>query len=87
MLTLQLIAFVLLGLSALLLFGPQLIIYGPKMARQLTTNGQAQFVGGCWATVFILCAMAPQIGAAMTSGTSAMSMVVVDIFTMQFGLV
>ncbi|MEL6858210.1 MAG: hypothetical protein AAFO74_07475 [Pseudomonadota bacterium] len=87
MLTLQIIAFVLLGLSALLLFGPQLVIYGPKMARQMSTTGQVQFVGGCWVSVLALSVMAPQIGAAMSSGSSAMSLVVIDIFTMQFGLV
>ena len=87
MLTLQLIAFALLGLSALLFFGPQLVVYGPKMARQMTSNGQVQFVGGCWLSVLALCVMGPQLGAAVSSGGNAMTLVVMDIFTMQFGLV
>lgn len=84
MLTLQIIALVFLGLSAAFLFGPQLVIYGPKALRNMAREGQVQFVGGCVTSLVILVFAAPFIGSAFQSGGGAVTLVVIDIFTMQF---
>ncbi|MEL6724814.1 MAG: hypothetical protein AAFP81_09590 [Pseudomonadota bacterium] len=87
MLTLQIIALVLLGVSAVLLFGPQLIVYGPKALREMVREGQVQFAGGCVTSLVMLVFAAPYIGSAFQSGGGAVTLVMIDIFTMQFSLV
>ena len=87
MLTLQLIALVFLALSAAFLFGPRLVIYGPKALRDMVREGQVQFVGGCVTSLIILVFAAPYIGSAFHSGGGAVTLVMIDVFTMQFSLV
>jgi hypothetical protein len=84
MLALQLLALGFLALSAAFLFGPPLLIYGPKTARDMVRDGQMQFVGGCFASLIILVLTAPHIGTAFLTGGGAITLVMVDLFTMQF---
>lgn len=84
MLALQLIALLLLMVSAVLFFGPQLVVYGPRVARDMLRNRQVQFVGGCWLSLALFVLVAPTASSALYSGGGAMSLVMLDIFTMQF---
>jgi hypothetical protein len=84
MLALQLLAITFLGLSAALMFGPQVATYGPRMARDMLQDGQVQFVGGCLSSALLLVFLAPYAGDAFSSGGSAITLVMVDVFTMQF---
>ena len=84
MLTLQILALFFLGLSAAFLFGPQLFVYGPRAVRDMVREGQVQFVGGCFVSLLVLVFFAPYLGAAFQSGGGAVTLVMVDIFTMQF---
>lgn len=84
MLALQLIAFAFLAVSAVLMFGPQLVVYGTHGARRMARDGQFQFVGGCFSSLTILIFAAPHFGAAFQSGGSAITLAMVDLLTMSF---
>ena len=84
MLALQLVALTLLGLSAALMFGPQIAVYGPQAARDMVRDGQAQFVGGCLISAILMVITAPHLGGAVSSGGGAITLVMVDVFTMSF---
>ena len=84
MLALQLLAIGFLALSAAFLFGPPLLIYGPKATRDMAGDGQMQFVGGCFASLVVLVFTAPYIGDAFQTGGGAITLVMVDLFMMQF---
>jgi len=86
MLALQIIAFVFLALSVAFLFGPRLVVYGPNAMSDMAQEGQVQFVGGCLASVLVLIFGAPYFGGAMSAGSGAMSVVVLDLFTMTYSL-
>lgn len=86
MVALQLVAVAFLVLSAAFLYGPQLAIYGPRAVTDLARNDQAQFVGGCLATAFTLVIFAPGLAGAFSSGGTAMTLVMADIFTLSFSL-
>lgn len=84
MLALQCVAIAFLALSAALMFGPQLVVYGPKALRDMVQDGQVQFVGGCLVSGGAAIILMPHFGDAFSSGRDVMTLVVVDIFTMQF---
>ncbi len=84
MLILQIIALFFVALSAAFLFGPRLVIYGPKALREMVREGQVQFVGGFVASLVLLVFAAPYIGSAFQSGGGAVTVVMIDVFTMQF---
>ena len=84
MLALQLTAVFFVLLSATLMFGPQLLIYGPRALPQLAQSEQARFVGGCLTTALVMAVLAPYFGDALTSGGSAITLVMADVVTMSF---
>lgn len=84
MLALQLLALGFLMLSAAFLFGPPLLIYGPKAASDMASEGQMQFVGGCFASLVVMVFAAPHIGEAFQTGGGVITLVMVDLFTMSF---
>jgi len=86
MLALQILASVFLAVSMAFLFGPRVAVYGPKAIGDMAQQGQVQFVGGCLASVLVLIVGAPYFVDAMSSGSSAMSLVVLDLFTMTYSL-
>ena len=86
MLAAQLVAVFFLLLSAAFLFGPQIAVYGPRAASDMMRNEQAQFAGGCLASALIVVALAPFLGTAFSSGGSAVTLVMADLFTMSFSL-
>ncbi|MEM7328777.1 MAG: hypothetical protein AAF437_08565 [Pseudomonadota bacterium] len=87
MLALQLSALFFLAVSVAFCFGPRLAVYGPRAASEMVREGQVQFVGGCLTSVLVLILAAPYLGAAVSSGGGAMSVVMMDVLTMQFSLV
>ena len=74
MLALQLIAIVLILLSAALMFGPQLVVYGPHGARALAQDSVARFAGGCLSSALVVAAFGPQIGAGVLAGSEAITL-------------
>jgi hypothetical protein len=86
MLALQLLAITFLALSAAFMFGPVLVMYGPRVMPTLMRDGQARFVLGFLGSAAILTAIMPQFGSALGSGGGAMTLVMADLFTMQFSL-
>lgn len=84
MLVLQVTAVFFVLLSATLMFGPQLVIYGPRALPQLAQSEQARFVGGCLTTALVLALLAPYFGDAVSSGGSAITLVMADVATMSF---
>lgn len=86
MVALQLVAVVFLILSAAFMYGPQLALYGPRALTDLSRNGQAQFVGGCLASALTLVILAPGLGSAFSSGGSAVTLVMADLFTLTYSL-
>lgn len=84
MLALQITAIVFILLSAGLMFGPQLAVYGPKALPQLARDEQARFVGGCLTSVLILAVMTPYFAQAFSSGGDAITLVMAELVTMQF---
>lgn len=87
MLALQLLAVAFLCLSAAFMFGPMLVLYGPRTLPMLARDGQARFVCGFLISATVLTLIAPHFNASLSSGGSAMSLVVADLFTMQFSVV
>jgi len=84
MLALQLTAIFFLLLSAAFMYGPQLAVYGPRAWSEMVRNDQARFVGGCLVSGLVFVIAAPYFGGAVSSGSDAMSVVVVDVVTMSF---
>lgn len=84
MLALQVTAIFFVLLSATLMFGPQLVVYGPRALPQLARSEQARFVGGCLTSALVLAVMAPYFGSALSSGSGAMTLIVADLVTLQF---
>ena len=87
MLALQIAAIVFIALSAAFLFGPQLVFYGPPALPRLVRQPQVRFLGGFLVTACALTLMAPYFGAAVSSGSENISLVMIDLFTMSFGLI
>lgn len=87
MLAYQLVAIALLLVSAAFMYGPQLIVYGPKAFPALVANGQAQFVGGCLVSALVIVLLAPHLGSAFSSGGGAITLVMVDLFTLDYSLI
>ncbi len=87
MLTFQVIAAVLLFLSAACFFGPQLVIYGPRAVPLLLKQAQARFIGGFLVSAAILSIIAPHFGGALLSGGEVITLVALDLINMSFGLV
>ena len=86
MLAFQLVSVLFLLLSAAFLFGPQIAVYGPRAASDMIRNEQAQFAGGCLVSAFLIVILAPHLGTAFSSGGSAVTLVMADLFTMRFSL-
>lgn len=86
MLALQLLAVFFLLLAAAFMYGPQLALYGPRAAQDLAKNSQAQFVGGCLVSALIMVGLAPNLSEAFSSGGTAVTLVVADIFLMSYSL-
>ena len=84
MLALQVTAIFFVLLSATFMFGPQLAIYGPRGLQQLARDEQARFVGGCLASALVFTFLAPYVGAAVTSGGGAITLVMAELVTMRF---
>lgn len=85
MLALQILAFVFLCLSAMLLFGPQLVVYGPKAFPNMLKNQQVRYVGGFLTSAAVMLICAPHLGSAMLTGGEHITLVAVDLVTMSFG--
>ncbi len=86
MLAFQLVAVFFLLLSAAFMYGPQLVVFGPRAVPELLQNGQAQFVGGCLVSVMLTVLLIPHLGGAFSSGGSAITLVMADVFMMSFSL-
>ena len=84
MLALQLLAIAFLVLSAAFMFGPALAMYGPRALPNLMRDGQARFISGFLASITVLALVLPQFGSAIGSGGEAITLGMVDVFTMQF---
>jgi hypothetical protein len=84
MLALQLTAIFFVLLSAAFMFGPQLVIYGPRGVQQLVRDEQARFVGGCLTSALVLAVMAPYFADAVSSGGGAITLVMAELVTMRF---
>lgn len=87
MFALQVLAAVMLFLSAACFFGPQLVIYGPRAFPSMLKQPQAKFVGGFLVTACVFAVSAPYFGGAMLQGGQRMSMVALDMMSMSFGVV
>jgi len=87
MLALQITAYVLIGLSVLLFFGPQIVAYGPRAVPALARRKDVRFVGGCFASLVILVAVAPTMGAAISTGGATIYAMAVELTSMNFGLI
>lgn len=87
MLALQITAYVLIGMSVLLFFGPQIIAYGPRAVPALTRRKEVHFVGGCFASLLVLVAIAPTMGTAISTGGATIYAMAVELSGMNFGLV
>lgn len=86
MLALQLLAIAFLALSAAFMFGPAFVLYGPRAMPTLMRDGQARFVCGFLGSAALLALVLPGFGSAVSSGGGAMTLVMADIFTMQFNI-
>ena len=86
MLALQLLAIAFLVLSAAFMFGPALVLYGPRTMPTLMRDGQARFFCGFLVSAALLTMILPGFGSAVTSGGSAMTLVMADVFTMRFNI-
>jgi len=84
MLALQVTAIFFVLLSATLMFGPQMVIYGPRGLQQLARDEQARFVGGCLVSALALAIMAPYFAGAVSFGGGAMTLVMAELVTMRF---
>lgn len=86
MLALQLLAITFLALSAAFMFGPALVMYGPRAMPTLMRDGQARFVGGFLGSAALLTLLLPSFGTAMSSGGGAITLVMTDLVTMRFNI-
>ena len=86
MLALQLLAIAFLVLSAAFMFGPALALYGPRAMPTIMRDGQARFFCGFLGSAALLALILPEFGSAVSSGSSAMTLVMTDVFTMRFNI-
>ena len=86
MLAFQLLAIAFLVLSAAFMFGPALVLYGPRALPTIMRDGQARFFCGFLGSAALLALVLPGLGSAVTSGGSAMTLVMTDVFTMRFDI-
>ena len=86
MLALQLLAITFLALSAAFMFGPALVMYGPRAMPTLMRDGQARFVGGFLGSAALLTLLLPSFGTTMSSGGGAITLVMTDLVTMRFNI-
>ncbi|GAB5458517.1 MAG: hypothetical protein Hens3KO_15470 [Henriciella sp.] len=86
MFALQILAFGFLCLSALLLFGPQLVAYGPKALPDMLKNDQVRYVGGFLTSALVLLISGPYLSAAMVSGGEQITLVAIDLVSMRFSI-
>ena len=86
MLALQLLAIAFLALSAAFMFGPALVMYGPRAMPTIMRDGQARFVCGFLGSAALLVLALPSFGSAMTSGGGAITLVMTDLVTMRFNI-
>ena len=84
MLALQVTAIFFVLLSAAFMFGPQLVVYGPRAAQQLARDEQARFVGGCLVSALALAFIAPYFASAVSSGGGTITLVMAELVTMRF---
>jgi len=84
MLALQITAIFFVLLSAALMFGPQLVVYGPRGAQQLARDEQARFVGGCLVSALALAVTAPHFAGALSSGGGTITLAMAELVTMRF---
>ena len=87
MFALQLVAAILLFLSAGLFFGPQLVIYGPKSFPALLKQPQARFIGGFLLTASVFAVSAPHFGSVLMTGGERITLVALEVARMSFGAV
>lgn len=87
MLVLQITAIVLLILSVLLFFGPQIVTYGPRAVPALARQREVRFVGGCLASLVVLAALVPSFGSAVITGGQTIQMFAMELTGLSFGLV
>lgn len=87
MLALQITAIVLLALSVLLFFGPQIVAYGPRTLPALARKKEVHFIGTCFASLAVLAILAPTIGAALSTGGATIYAMAVEFGTMNFSLI
>ncbi len=87
MLALQIIAAILLFLSAALFFGPQLVIYGPRAFPNLVHQPQARFIGGFLTTATVFVLTAPHMGSALITGSEAVTFAARELVNLSFSLV
>ena len=78
MLALQLTAIVLILVSAALMFGPQLVIYGPRIAPTLAQDGSARLVGGGLTAALIMAIFGTQLAGDPASGGEVIRIVMTD---------
>jgi hypothetical protein len=87
MLALQITAAILLAFSAACFFGPQLVIYGPRALPVLMKHRQVRFVGGFLVTACAFAVMAPHFGTVLVQGGDQITLVALQIFTMDFSVI
>jgi hypothetical protein len=87
MFALQITAAILLVFSALCFFGPQLVIYGPRVIPVMLKQRQTRFIGGFLATACAFAVTAPYFGTAMMTGGEIIADTTMDIVTMTFAIV
>lgn len=86
MLVFQLLAIAFLVLSAAFMFGPALVLYGPRAMPAVMRDSQARFFCGFLGSAALLALVLPGFGSAVSSGGSAMTLVLTDVFTMRFNI-
>ncbi len=87
MLAFQITAFALLVLAIACIYGPQLVFFGPRVLPVMMKQPETRFVGGFMASAMAFIVVAPQFGTILSQGGEAVTMVVLDIFSMSFGVV
>lgn len=86
MLLLQLLAAVFLLFSAFCFFGPQIAIYGPNAIRAMARNRQARGVASTLVMISVLAIFAPYYVPATLDGVGSVTLVALDIFTLDYSL-
>ena len=84
MLALQVLAAILLVLSAACFFGPQLVIYGPRSFPAVFKQRQARIVGGILATACVFAVAAPHFASSVVQGGNQMSPAMLNMTALSF---